>query len=130
MSTSFTVIRPASDNGSSRRMISPSSRFKSSRTRSTRIEGMAKHSIKGLQFLRNLLQSVTLDGISHLEIIEPIQPYPAFHAGAHFVDFVLETPQREGNALVNEALAPHHTHFAFDDASAGDRAARHIPAFG
>src|SRR5437773_1392644 len=146
--TSLTVMRPASATGISRRMISPISRLRSWRTRWCRSDciglaesfnqaarpnpktAAAKRPSSSLQFLRHFFQGVTFDHVSDLEIIEAIQADAAFHPGADFVDFILETSQRQGDALIDKALAALDAHFAFDDAAVGDDAPGNVAALG
>src|SRR5262249_43499938 len=82
------------------------------------------------QFGRDLLQRVAFNRVPHLKIIEAVNADAAFHAGAHLIDFVLETAQGLHHAFVNQPLAAHHADFAADDASAADDAAGHFSALG
>src|SRR5487761_2325697 len=124
-STSLTVTKPASATGISRRMASPISRFNNSRTRWSRMEGMA-----GSQFRRDFLGGAAFDRVADLEVAEAFDANAALQAGAHFVDFVLEAAQRLGDALEQEVLAAHDAHLAADDPAAADDAARHRRTFG
>src|SRR5262245_17852762 len=72
------------------------------------------------QFGRDLLHRVAFNRVSHLKIIKAIDADAAFHAGAYFVDLVLETAQGLHAAFVNQTLAAHHADFAADDASVAD----------
>src|SRR6267154_5406199 len=77
------------------------------------------------EFLDDPFDCVALDRIADLKIPETVDANAAFHAGAHFIDFILEPPQRLGEALINESLAPHDADLAADDAPDGDHATRH-----
>src|ERR1019366_5539026 len=74
---------------------------------------------------RNLLHHVALDIVADLEFGEAFNANAAFHAGAHLIDFVLETAERLGDALVNDFLAAAHADLALDDAAAEHHAAGH-----
>ncbi len=67
-------------------------------------ETPASAAADALQFLRNLLELVTLDYIAHLVLAEIAQLDSAFQTGTHFFDVILEAPQR-GNAAVINRLA-------------------------
>src|SRR5882724_9320774 len=101
MVTSLTVIRPASATGISRRMISPISRFKSSRTRCNLSEGM-RLLLAGSELLHHALDRVTFNRVARLKIPEAVHADAAFHAHPHFVDFVLKPAQRLGHAFVDQ----------------------------
>src|SRR5262249_32794874 len=73
---------------------------------------------------------VTFDGIADLKFAVAFDTDTAFHAGADFVDLVLEAAQRLHDAFVNDVLAPAHAHFAAHDASAADHAAGDRRALG
>src|SRR5207247_11141450 len=64
-------------------------------------ETPASAAADALQFLRNLLELVTLDYIAHLIFAEIAQLDSAFQTGAHFFYVVLEATQRGNAAIVN-----------------------------
>src|SRR5579862_6037737 len=119
MRTSLTVMRPAAPTGISRRMISPSSRFNNSCTRWSLSDDIRILPVKS-EFLRDALDGVALDAVTRLKFAKSVDADAAFHAGAHFVDFVLKPAQGLGHALVNEALAAHDADLAANDAAGGD----------
>src|SRR6266404_1586843 len=93
----------------------------------------ALHSERGhlsSEFLGDLFDGIALDVIADLKIAEGLDADPAFHAGADFVDFILEPAQGLGDALVNDFLAPAKADLAFDNAAAGHHAAGDGRAFG
>src|SRR5258708_25185847 len=104
-STSLTVTTPASLTGNSWRIASPMARFNNSRTRWSLREGIRNlrfliydlrlpiRNRKPSQFLCDLFDGITFDGVANLEFAEALDADAAFHAGAHFVDFILEPAQ-------------------------------------
>ena len=46
------------------------------------------------------------------KVIEAVEANAALHAGAHLVDFVLEAPERVGDALIHKVSLPDDSHFA------------------
>src|SRR5262245_30656844 len=104
MSTSLTETMPTSAMDISRRRISPISRFNRSRTRWRRREAMTHLRWAWSEGGGDLFHGVTLDGIAGLEFVEAVDADAAFHAGADFVDFVLEAAQGLDDAFVNEVL--------------------------
>src|SRR5260370_15354086 len=91
---------------------------------------MRKPFIKKSEFLNDAFDRVALDCVADLKITKTVNADAAFHAGAHFIDFVLEPAQRLGDALINEALAPHDADLAADDAPDRDHATGHGNALG
>src|SRR6266481_1678893 len=83
---------------------------------------MRKPFIKKSEFLDDPFDRVALDCVADLKITKTVNANAAFHAGAHFIDFILEPTQRLGDALINEALAPHDADLAADDAPDRDHA--------
>ena len=111
-------------------MTSPISRFSNSRTRCSPERRHTTIPLFESQLLRDLLHRVALDVVADLELAEALDANAAFHAGAHFVDFVLEAAQRLGDAFVDDFLAAAHADLAFDDAAAGHHAAGDRRALG
>src|SRR2546422_11226320 len=109
-------------------MASPISRFNSSRTRSMRWEGM--RICASLKFGRDLLGGVGLDDVADLEIVIAIDADAALHAGADFIDFVLEAAEGLDDTLEEDVLAAADADLALDDTAVGDDAAGDIAAFG
>src|SRR5580658_5310213 len=109
-------------------MTSPTSRFRSSRTRSNRND-MASSWSK-LNFGRNFFGGVTLDAVAGLRVIKSLNANAALHAGADFVDFILEAAQRLDDSLVNQALAAQHSRLAANHPAGHDSASGDVPALG
>src|SRR5439155_21655016 len=81
------------------------------------------------KFSGDFLDAVALDAVADLEFVEAIDANAAFHAGAHFVDFILETAERLDDTFVNEVLPAHDPHFAARDAAMRYVATGHVAAF-
>ena len=79
---------------------------------------------------RDLFDRVRFNRVAGLKIIKAIHANAAFHAGAHFADLVLKSPQGLNRTLLKEALAPHNTRLATRDSPGSDHAAGHLAAFG
>jgi len=71
---------------------------------------------------------ITLDDVTLFKVIEAVEANAALHAGAHLVDFVLEAPERVGDALIHKVSLPDDSHFAAHNFAAGDGAAGDIAA--
>src|SRR6266404_3651989 len=91
---------------------------------------MRKPFIKKSEFLDDPFDRVALDRVADLKIPKTVNANAAFHAGAHFIDFILEPTQRLGDALINKTLTPHDADLAADDAPDGDHATGHGNALG
>src|SRR4051812_4138671 len=124
---SFTLTNPTSFTGNSRRIISPSSRFNNSRTRSSLKDITTSKS--NLRLGRDFFDRVRFDHVARLIIAKAVDANTAFHTGAHFVDLILEPAQRLNNSFVNQSLATHDARLAFDDTTAADHATGNVAAF-
>src|SRR5258706_10017709 len=82
------------------------------------------------ELLGDFFHRVTLDVVADLKLGKAVDANAALHAGAHFIDFVLKTAQRLGNAFINDFLATTDAHLAFDNASIGNHATGHGRALG
>src|SRR5436190_22268941 len=74
------------------------------------------------EFGGNFFDAVALDAVAGLKFVEAVDANAAFHAGANFVDFVLEAAERLDDAFVNEIFAAHDADFATRDAAMRDNA--------
>src|SRR5271169_5095906 len=100
-------------------MSSPISRFNNSRTRSSLRDIINSYSG---QFGGHFLSGKAFDHVARLHIVKAFNADAAFHAGAHFVDFILKTAKGLHNSLVDQSFAPEDAGLAPDDAPGGDHA--------
>src|SRR5579864_526800 len=69
--------------------------------------GGAEAGGSGSEDRSDFLPYVSLDEVSRLDVLEPIEANAAVEARAHLGDVVLEAPQRRDLALVDHPVVPH-----------------------
>src|SRR3546814_950466 len=56
---------------------------------------------------RAFLDLECLDHVADLDVVRVLKPDAAFQTGAHFVDVILEAPQRSNRPGVDDDIVPH-----------------------
>src|SRR5882672_9177677 len=74
----------------------------------------------GSELGRDLFDRVSLNSIADLPFREPLNPDATFHAGAHFIDFILEAAQGLHDAFINDLLPAAHADLALGNATRVD----------
>ena len=62
--------------------------------------------LRGLEFLRNLFELITLDDVADLIFAKVAKFDSAFQAGAYFLYVILESPQGGESAIINRLTFP------------------------